>query len=111
MKRFSSLVLVVLIAAVPLLIAGQKNAEKGKELFARRCEACHGKDGEGKPQIEKMYNVKMRPLTSKEVQAKSDKELETIILKGYKKMPPVHLNDAEASDVVAYLREMAKKKK
>ena len=36
-----------------------------------------------------MYNVTMPPLASKEVQAKSDDQLKTVILKGQGKMKPV----------------------
>ena len=52
----------------------------------------------------------MKPLASKEVQAKSDTDLKKTILEGTGKMKPVKDVDAKnADDIVAYLRTLAKK--
>jgi hypothetical protein len=54
-----------------------------------------------------MLKVEMRPLGSKEVQAKTDAELKKIILEGMGKMKPVSGVDAKAADnLVDYLRTL-----
>ena len=66
--------------------------------------------GEGKETIAKMFQVEMKPLSGKEVQAKSDADLKKTILEGGGKMKPVKDVDAKsADDIVSYLRTLAKK--
>jgi mono/diheme cytochrome c family protein len=102
----------VLVLSIPLLYAsGQGDAKKGKELFTNKCATCHGEKGEGKPQIEQMFKVKMRPLSSKEVLSKGDEQLKKNILAGNGKMPPVKLTDSEAADILAYIHSLAPVKK
>ena len=87
-----------------LLYAG---APEGKELFAAKCQPCHGANGEGKAAIAKMYNVTMPPLASKDVQAKSDADLKKVILSGKGKMKPVAgVAEKQADDIVAFLRTL-----
>ena len=82
----------------------------GKDLFAKKCASCHGAAGEGKESIAKMFQVEMKPLTSKDIQAKSDSDLKKVILEGSGKMKPVKDLDAKnADDIVAYLRILGKK--
>jgi len=69
-------------------------------------QALHGADGAGVPAIAKTLNVTLKPLGSKEVQAKSDADLKKDTTAGTGKMKPVKLTDAEASDVVAFLRTL-----
>jgi cytochrome c1 len=58
-----------------------------------------------------MFKVELRHLGSKEVQAKTDLELKTVITKGTGKMPPVSgVTDAQAADVAAFLRTLKSKK-
>ncbi len=110
MKTWFSVGLVLALAvAIPLLAAGKGDAAKGKTVYASKCAACHGPDGEGKESIAKMFKVTMRPLGSKEVQAKDDETLRKNILEGNGKMKPVKLSDPEATDVIAFIRSLAKK--
>jgi mono/diheme cytochrome c family protein len=82
----------------------------GKDLFAKKCATCHGAAGEGKDAIAKMFQVEMKPLASKEVQAKTDADLKKTVLEGTGKMKPVKDIDAKsADDIVAYVRTLAKK--
>jgi len=109
MKVLIALVLtaVVLVSVAPLKAA---DTAAGKDLYGKKCASCHGTNGEGKEAIAKMFNVEMKPLTSKEVQAKSDADLKKVILEGGGKMKAVKDIDAKgADDIVAYLRSMAKK--
>lgn len=93
-----------LIASVGLAYAG---AAEGKELYASKCQTCHGANGEGKAAIGKMYNITMPQLASKEVQAKSDADLKKVVMQGQGKMKPVSgVSDKQAGDVVAFLRTL-----
>ena len=97
----------ILLSTLPLTAA---DTSAGKDLFAKKCANCHGAAGEGKDAIAKMFQVEMKPLASKEVQAKSDADLKKTMLEGTGKMKPVKDVDAKsADDIVAYLRTLAKK--
>ena len=94
----------VLIALLGVAYAG---APEGKTVFAAKCQACHGANGEGKAAIAKMFNVTMPALGSKEIQAKSDADLKKTITAGHGKMKPVTgLDDKQVSDVVAFVRTL-----
>src|SRR3989338_1441704 len=106
MKRWLTpgLTLVLLVAA-PLLLLGA-----GKAVYDKKCATCHGPDGAGKDAIAKMMKVTLRPLASKEVQAKSDAELTKDITAGNGKMKAVAgLSEADVANVVAFVRTLAKK--
>ena len=93
-----------LIASAGLSWAG---AAEGKEVYTAKCAPCHGANGEGKAAIAKMYNVTLPALSSKEVQAKTDAQLQAVILKGQGKMKPVAgITEKQAADVVAFLRTL-----
>jgi mono/diheme cytochrome c family protein len=108
MKVLVTLMLVfVIVAYVTPSIAADAGA--GKDLYAKKCASCHGPDGEGKDAIAKMFKVEMKPLSSKEIQAKSDADLKKVILEGSGKMKGVTGIDAKnADDIVAYLRTLKK---
>jgi len=109
MKTLIVLVLmaVVLIWVTPLIAA---DAAAGKDLYGKKCANCHGANGEGKEAIAKMFNVEMKPLTSKDVLSKTDADLKKVMLEGSGKMKTVKDLDAKgADDIVAYLRSLAKK--
>jgi mono/diheme cytochrome c family protein len=86
----------------------------GKAVFEMKCQKCHGDDGRGNPSMAKLLKLKQpfTPLTTTEVQNKSDEELKKIALNGVRtpraEMKPVKggLRDAEASAVVSYLRAL-----
>ena len=103
----SIVLMAVLLYVNPLLAA---DAGAGKDVFAKKCASCHGAAGEGKETIAKMFQVEMKPLSGKEVQAKSDADLKKTILEGAGKMKPVKDVDAKsADDIVSYVRTLAKK--
>jgi mono/diheme cytochrome c family protein len=86
------------------------NAAAGKDVFNKKCASCHGQTGQGNDTIAKMLKVDLRPLGSKEVQAKSDADMKKYILEGNGKMKPVQDVDAkQADDVIAFVRTLAKK--
>ena len=109
MKTLVVLILmaVVLIRVTPLIAA---DTAAGKDLYGKKCASCHGASGEGKEAIAKMFNVEMKPLTSKDVLSKTDADLKKILLEGSGKMKAVKDLDAKgADDIVAYMRSLAKK--
>ena len=106
-----TLVLVIVLSLSFLYAASPADKVKGKELYVKHCVACHSDTGVAKPAIEKMFAVTMKPLGSKEVQSKTDAELVKSILQPTGKMKPVKLSEAEAADVVAYLRTLTPPKK
>jgi mono/diheme cytochrome c family protein len=100
-------IVAILLWSVPAVAAG--DAAAGKELFSKKCASCHGPAGEGRESIAKMLKVELRPLGSKEVQAKSDADLKKNAVDGTGKMKPVTGIDAKgADDLVAYLRTLKK---
>jgi mono/diheme cytochrome c family protein len=109
MKSVIAIMMVValMLLTTPVFAAG--NAAAGKEIYAKKCVSCHGENGEGKEAVAKMLKVEIKPLSSKEVQAKSDADLKKNILEGMGKMKAVAGVDAkQADDVVAYVRTLKK---
>ncbi len=90
--------------------APPSDTSKGAELFKGKCASCHGPDAKGQTPMGKMMKVK--DLTSEEVQKQTDAELHDIIAKGKKPMPEYgsKLKKEEIDGMVAYLRELGKKK-
>lgn len=104
MKRRIAVCAGILIISLPLAAA---DAAAGKAVYDKSCKSCHGADGSGNPTIAKMMKVEMKPLSSKEVQAKSDDELKAVITTGSGKMKPVtSVSGDQASAVVAFLRTL-----
>jgi mono/diheme cytochrome c family protein len=73
---------------------------EGAEIFALTCARsdCHGPDGSGS-------GSEVAADLAVEVPTKTDAEIMDIIQNGYKSMAPQGLNDQEATDVIAYLRQ------
>jgi len=85
----------------------------GQATFAKKCSACHAKDGKGSASMAKMFKVKPEELnlTTDEVVKKSDADLIKTINAGKDKMPSFKgkLKDAEIADVLAYVRSLVAK--
>ena len=86
------------------------DADAGKAVYGRSCQACHGPSGQGNPGMAKVLNVVIPPLISPEVQSRSDAEIKKVLSDGKGKMKAVKLSDGEAASVVSYLRSLAKNK-
>jgi cytochrome c2 len=109
MKRISCAAILLALAVSPAVFAGG-DAAAGKDVFMKRCAACHGQDGNGKEAVAKMMKVTIPALPSKEVQALSDADLTKVITEGKGKMMAVKgLSAAEVTDVIAFIRSIATK--
>ena len=98
-----SCTLLLAISMVPA-IAGPS---EGKEVYDKSCKPCHGANGQGNPGMAKMLKVEMKPLGSKEVQAKSDADLKKVITQGSGKMKPVaSVAGKQVDDVIAFVRTL-----
>lgn len=107
--KLKTLSVALAMAGLLVLEVSGANEAAGKAAYEKSCKSCHGPDGSGNPAIAKMFKVEMRPLGSKEVQAKTEPELKTVITKGTGKMPAVSgVTDAQAADVAAFLRTLKK---
>ena len=80
------------------------------QLYKARCAVCHGAEGKGDSPVGKKLGA--RDLSSPEVQKQSDEDLIEAVTKGKNKMPAYGktLKVDEIKGMVAYIRELAKKK-
>jgi cytochrome c6 len=100
-----------ILALVVLLQSSSQAASPagdGGETFKAKCAACHGADGTGSTPAGKA--MKIRDLTSADVQAQTDDQLYDIIAKGKGKMPAYEktLGADKCKEVIAYLRTLKK---
>jgi cytochrome c553 len=84
--------------------------EDAKPLYGKKCANCHGLDGSGNTAKGKEY--KLKDVRSPEVQKMTDQQIFDLISKGKGKMTGLGktLSQAEIQSLVAYTRELAKKK-
>lgn len=103
-KLAAALVLLALVA----LPAATWAADSGADVFASKCAACHGKQGDADSAMAKKFGLK--PMSSAEVQGKSDADLTNIITKGKDKMPAYEgkLSADQIKALVTYIRSLKK---
>jgi len=103
------LLLVLTIPSAKSVAAQKADAASGQKIFVKNCQKCHDQDGSGSTIFGKSLGA--ADLRSAPIQKKRDGELYTLIEKGNKNMPPFDatLSNTEINDVIAYLRELAKK--
>ncbi len=108
-KFLLALLVVVVGMTVALASAWAADAAAGAQLYAAKCQGCHGKAGEGNPVMAKALKVEMKPLGSSDVQKKSDSELKMNITDGNGKMKAISgLSAADQDNLVAHLRTLKK---
>lgn len=97
------------VAAACFFFSGTAHAQNGPALFKQKCAPCHGADGKGDTSMGKA--LKVRDLSSDDVQNQSDAELTEITENGKNKMPAYKgkLTDAQIKDLVAFVRTLKKK--
>ena len=111
-----NLILTLMLAANAAAAPSPAKAPEvpGQAIFAKKCTACHAKDGKGSAAMAKMFKVKPEQLdlTTDESQKKSDADATKMINEGKNKMPAFKgkLKDAEIADVLSYIRSFAAKK-
>ena len=114
----SSVILVLIASWVTLVVAaGEGDAAKGKEIFAKSCATCHGATGKGDGAAAAALNPKPKDLSDKAYVSKlDDKYLFDIMAKGGPSvgksplMPPFggNLKEQDIKDVVAFIRSLTK---
>jgi putative heme-binding domain-containing protein len=77
------------------------DVEDGRQLFLSGCAACHGPEGEAVPGVDLGHGQFRR--------VSSDDDLVEIIRRGIQgtAMPPTNFSNAQAGQIVAYLRSLA----
>lgn len=105
--RSLSMVAVVLGVLVLASTAAAADPELGKQVYAKKCAACHGPDGKGNAKMAEMLKVKIPALTA--AAAKTDAELLKAVSEGKKPMPPFAktLSKDELDAVVQYAKGLA----
>ncbi len=91
-----------------LLVSPYALSDGASETYKAKCSACHGAHGAGDTMIGR--NLKLRPLSSSEVQNRSDEELFTVISKGKNKMPSFDkkLSPDQIHDLIHHIRSLKK---
>ena len=81
-------------------------ADAGADTFKARCAPCHGATGKGDTKMGQ--HLKLRDLSSADVQKQSDDELEAIIARGKGKMPAYErkLSKQQIEDLVKFIRSL-----
>jgi len=88
-----------------------QGAEAGKDLFASRCQGCHGADGKGNQTMAKALQTNIPDLTSKNAAKRPEKEILEVISKGKGKMPPsTGLSDKDLKELAAHVKGISKGK-
>ena len=102
--------MVIASIVMVLLHTPARADDAAAKLYQSKCAVCHGADGIGNTTLGKA--LKIKDLHDPEVQNMTDAELTTIITKGKDKMPAYEkaLKADEIKGLVAYVRELAKKK-
>lgn len=102
----------LLALALMFVFAGTASAadEATEKLWKTKCQSCHAADGSGNTPAGK--KVEARDLRLPEIQKQTDTELFEITKKGKNKMPAYDkkLTDQQMKDLVAYIRDLGKKK-
>ena len=113
MKGFLNPALILLLGlallAAPAVFA-EGGAEAGKAVFDKKCATCHGKEGVGNEKMAATLKVEIRHLGSKQVQEKSDEDLQKDFTTDHGKKKAVKgLSEDDVKNVIAYVRTLKKK--
>jgi cytochrome c6 len=97
-------------AAFVLLVAPLCAQNDSPSLYKAKCSACHGPDGKAGTSMAKTLGA--HDFASPDVQNQTDEQLIAIVTNGKNKMPAYKgkLTDDQIKGLVAYIRDLAKKK-
>jgi len=100
----------VVLAAIAFASAPAKaDTTAAEATFKAKCAMCHGPDGKGETATGK--TMKVKDLSSEEVQKMSEADLSAAISSGKGKMPAYKtLTPDQVKDLVAFIRTFGKKK-
>ncbi len=109
-RALRALAVLTLVAAAMKISSRAADTKEAESLYKTKCVTCHAADGSGNTPAGKKLGV--RDFRSAEAQKQSDSELSEIVGKGKNKMPGYakSLKEAQIKDLVAYIRELARKK-
>lgn len=98
------------LAALCVLSAPLPAEQASEGLYKAKCASCHAADGSGNTAVGKKLGA--HDFRSEEIQKMTDAQLTEIIAKGKNKMPGYEksLKPEQIKDLVAYIRQLAKKK-
>ena len=104
MKTVTKLCLCVM--AIALISSTWSLADDGADIFKAKCAMCHGADGKGATAMGK--SLKLRDLSSDDVQKQSDTDLTSIITNGKDKMPKYDgkLTKDQINSLVKFIRTL-----
>jgi mono/diheme cytochrome c family protein len=92
------------------LAAGNEEIQKGRAIYQESCQHCHGFAGKGDGDMASYLTPPPSNLASEATQAKSDKELKDVIMKGREGTAMAGLEGAleesQLIDLLAYLRSL-----
>lgn len=93
-----------------LLLSSVSVAAGGKEAYQKLCQACHGADGTGNPQMARSLKVAIPPVTEAALAQKDDAEHLRILAEGKGKMPGYaqRLTAAERRQVLEYMKTLGR---
>lgn len=97
--------------AVVFLMSISTRADDSASLYKAKCAVCHSADGSGDSDMGK--KLESPDLRSDAVQKQTDAQLTDSISNGKGKKMPAYkskFSEAQIKDLVAYIRELAKKK-
>jgi len=109
MRTISRLFAIASLATASLVCVAVASGDAAST-YKGKCAMCHGADGKGDTGAGKSMGA--HDFASAEVQKMTDAELTQAIAQGKGKMPAYgkSLKDAEIADLVAYIRDLARKK-
>lgn len=98
----------LVVLAVTFAFSTFSAAQSAADIYKTKCAICHGASGAGDTAMGK--NLKVRDLSSADVQKQSDAELAAVIKNGKGKMPKYEgkLTDQQIAELVKYIRTLKK---
>ncbi|HXH37988.1 MAG TPA: cytochrome c [Thermoanaerobaculia bacterium] len=97
---------IVMCALVLAIVLPVTVFADGAATYKTKCAACHGPDGSGQTPVGK--NLKVKDLSSPEVQKLTDAELTKVLSEGKGKMPASKLSADDIKSVIGFVRGLKK---
>jgi len=102
-KIFISLALSSLLLSGSAVLAAD---ETGEQLYAKKCAACHSRNGQGQPALRETAAQPIPPLAGSGYLQDDPDRTATLVLRGKAGMPAFHLflSDDQISKILTYAR-------